>query len=132
MIDMDNLKKINDTHGHDEGDHALRRIAQSFHALIRKQDLVGRWGGDEFLVILSEATLTDAFHLAERLRKGISKISYNHAKNIMDITVSIGIASSNGQNAIEETLKNADEALYAAKKTKNTVCIGNNDQAGTA
>ena len=67
LIDVDNFKWINDRNGHDVGDYVLIKSAEVFQKNIRKQDLVGRWGGDEFLIVLSDATINNAENLAERV-----------------------------------------------------------------
>jgi diguanylate cyclase (GGDEF)-like protein len=123
LIDIDNFKQINDQRGHAIGDHVLVKSAEIFQANIRKQDLVGRWGGEEFLVILSGTALEDASCLAERLRNQIEKAAYNNTQS--RTTVSIGVASSKGLDTIDQILKNADDALYVAKATKNAVIATN-------
>jgi len=121
LIDIDNFKQVNDRWGHDVGDHVLVKTASIFQAIIRKHDWVGRWGGEEFLIILPGPC--DAEYLAERVRAEIAKSEYNHGAASFGITVSIGVASATQQDQIDQILKNADEALYRAKQTKNTVSV---------
>ncbi len=123
LIDVDNFKQINDRSGHAVGDHVLVKSAELFQKHIRKQDLAGRWGGEEFLVILSGASIEDAKCLAERLRSQIENTKYNNTKS--PTTVSIGVSSSKGFETIERILKSADDALYVAKATKNTMVAAN-------
>ncbi len=119
LVDLDNLKEINDTYGHTTGDIILRELAQSLQTHIRKQDLAGRWGGDEFMVLLTDTSMDDAIQLAERIRKYAATTLTGNAKKA--ITISIGIATSHGAESAAEIIKNADAALYAAKATKNAV-----------
>lgn len=119
IIDIDNFKQVNDRHGHAIGDHVLIKSAGMFQASIRKQDLAGRWGGEEFMVVLSGAALSDANALAERLRTQFEKANYDSLHS--PVTISIGVATSNGSETIDQLLKRADDALYVAKATKNTV-----------
>jgi diguanylate cyclase (GGDEF)-like protein len=121
LIDIDNFKQVNDRWGHDVGDHVLVKTASIFQAIIRKHDWVSRWGGEEFLIILPGPC--DAEYLAERVRAEIAKSEYNHGAASFGITVSIGVASATQQDQIDQILKNADEALYRAKQTKNTVSV---------
>lgn len=118
MIDIDNFKQLNDTHGHAIGDQALIATASLFSSAIRKQDIAGRWGGEEFLVILPETSLQDARALAERLRSESSAVEL---KKHLKITLSIGVSSSQDCDSTDEILKKADDALYVAKETRNTV-----------
>ncbi len=121
LIDIDNFKQVNDRWGHDVGDHVLVKTASIFQAIIRKHDWVGRWGGEEFLIILPGPC--DAEYLAERVRAEIAKSEYNHGAASFGITISIGVAGATQQDQIDQILKNADEALYRAKQTKNTVSV---------
>lgn len=100
----------------------LLSTAEIFKSKIRKEDLVGRWGGEEFLMVLTGSSAEDALHIGIRLRDEIEKTEYGQSRNI-SITVSIGIASSIGHNSIDSILKSADKALYQAKVNKNAVII---------
>jgi len=123
MIDIDNFKQINDTYGHALGDFALIETANIFHAAIRRQDIVGRWGGEEFLMILPDTPLQNAQQLAERLRSMVSKTEIGDGKTTAKITISAGVASTTGSDTLVSVLKKADDALYAAKATKNAVIV---------
>jgi len=126
LIDLDNFKQINDQYGHAIGDQVLLRTAEVFQENIRKQDFVGRWGGEEFLVILPLTNTQEAASLAERLRKQVEATTYNLTTS--HLTVSIGIASSHGSTTIDNILKKADDALYKAKAVKNTVVVASQPQ----
>jgi diguanylate cyclase (GGDEF)-like protein len=119
MIDIDNFKKVNDRWGHSVGDYVLVKTASIFQSMIRKHDWVGRWGGEEFLIILPGPCNTEL--LAERVRYEIANSEYSYGTASFRITISIGIACAKPDDQIDQILKNADKALYRAKLTKNTV-----------
>ena len=119
LIDIDNFKQVNDRRGHAVGDDVLVETASIFESMIRKQDWVGRWGGEEFLMILPGPC--NAELLAERVRREIANSKYSHGAASFSITISIGVACAKQSDQIDQILKNADQALYKAKLTKNTV-----------
>ena len=123
LIDIDNFKQLNDSYGHAVGDQALIRTAKMFATAVRKQDIAGRWGGEEFLLILPVTPVKDAESLAERLRNNMSTIKIDDIGTSVHLTISVGVGSSKGCNSIDEILKKADDALYMAKETKNTVVM---------
>ena len=130
LIDIDNFKKVNDRWGHAVGDEVLVRTASLFQSMIRKQDLVGRWGGEEFLIIVPGSC--DAEVLAERIRAAIAATAFRHGRASFHITVSIGVACANQTSLEDEILKKADDALYQAKLAKNTVRVANQDLPETS
>jgi diguanylate cyclase (GGDEF)-like protein len=116
MIDVDNFKMINDTRGHDYGDSVLRRIAETLRKICRLEDVISRYGGDEFMILLPETASDGAVLLAERIRKTFE--TTQNSEGAKFATVSIGIASypiSPAHN-IEDLIKLADQALYRAKE----------------
>lgn len=122
MIDIDDFKKFNDTFGHLTGDDILKKVAGLIKNYIRKSDIVGRFGGEEFLVFLSQVKPDLIYRLANNLRKHISK----EMKDKYNLTVSIGVSTGEiGENwlsDLEKMIKQADTAMYNAKKTgKNRV-----------
>lgn len=121
LIDLDNFKQVNDRWGHAAGDHVLVKTAGMFQSIIRKHDWVGRWGGEEFLIILPGPC--DAEVLAERVRGEIANAEYNPGAASFGITISIGVACTKQPEQIDQILKKADTALYKAKLTKNMVCV---------
>jgi len=121
LIDIDDFKLVNDRWGHSVGDEVLVRTASLFQSMIRKQDLVGRWGGEEFLIIVPGSCESPI--LAERVRSEIAKSEYHHGTVSFGITVSIGIACAGSEDQVDQILKNADKALYQAKIRKNTVSV---------
>lgn len=127
LIDIDDFKKVNDRWGHAVGDEVLVKTAGIFQAMIRKQDLVGRWGGEEFLIIVPGPC--DAKALAERVRCGIAEAKFNSGTVSFGITVSIGVACAKSTDQIDEILKAADHALYQSKGTKNAVSLAGGEES---
>ena len=125
MIDLDCFKQINDTYGHSAGDTVLSSVGRILKAQTRGTDICARFGGDEFVVLLPEADLAQAIHIAERISRGVEKLSFfDDAKNGFSVTVSIGVANWEKGMRAETLAKNADHALYVAKsKGKNTVHV---------
>ncbi|MBI1977726.1 MAG: diguanylate cyclase, partial [Candidatus Omnitrophica bacterium] len=131
MMDLDNFKLVNDSFGHAEGDRVLSVMAQAICSSVRKNELICRYGGDEFCVILIGISIQDAVKFAEKIRgiiAGNSDLVYRTADRVATIrvTASIGVASVAGIKAIEpeKLLKAADRALYRAKSGgRNQVCV---------
>lgn len=125
MIDADHFKKVNDTYGHATGDLVLQALADCCRRALRESDIISRFGGEEFVILLPEATLENAHRVAERLRIKISKLVVKSEDNKdVRFTVSIGLVPSTLTDDISEMLKLADEALYAAKENgRNQVVI---------
>jgi len=121
LIDIDDFKHVNDRWGHAVGDEVLVKIASIFQSMIRKQDLVGRWGGEEFLIIVPGPC--DAKALAERVRCEIARAKFSSGAVPFGITVSIGVACARSTDQMDEILKAADHALYQSKRTKNAVSL---------
>lgn len=117
MLDIDRFKAVNDTHGHAVGDTVLLAVAQCIESSLRRIDHCGRLGGEEFLVLLPEATREEALAAAERLRETIAVSACCLDFGLVRITVSIGVATHEGGGALapESLLKAADAALYRAK-----------------
>lgn len=111
IIDLDHFKRINDTHGHAVGDQVLRETALRLKAHLRETDRLGRWGGEEFLVLAQETDLDRAFLLAKRLQQDIR----SHPVTGITVTMSLGIATYHSEESIATLLARADEALYRAK-----------------
>ena len=123
MLDIDNFKDINDKYGHQVGDHVLKRLAGVLQKIIRKTDIVSRWGGEEFAVILPKTDIEEAVKIGNRIRMAVEQCLFCYDKIICGITVSIGIASAKCQADIdmEQFFNIADKALYKAKVKKNFV-----------
>jgi len=121
MLDIDFFKDINDTHGHQIGDEILVSISKLLVKHSRESDSVGRWGGEEFLIISPHIDQEGLHVQAEYLRNTIEK----HKFSIGYKTVSLGLAAVKENEAVHTLIKRADEALYKAKKSgRNRVCIG--------
>lgn len=120
FIDVDNFKKINDTYGHKYGDHVLVKLANTLKKEIRDVDIISRWGGEEFIVLLNDTDIDGSRVVAERLRAAVEKQKFQ-----TDITISIGVTSSDGSISIEKIVSLADDALYKAKEQKNMVIVFN-------
>lgn len=120
FIDVDNFKKINDTYGHKYGDHVLVKLANTLKKEIRDVDIISRWGGEEFIVLLNDTDIDGSRVVAERLRVAVEKQKFQ-----TDITISIGVTSSDGSISIEKIVSLADDALYKAKEQKNMVIVFN-------
>ncbi len=112
ILDLDHFKDVNDTHGHQVGDEVLKTAARLVDDLIRETDVLGRWGGEEFLVVSPETDLARALDLAERIRRGIEDYSFEVAGRV---TASLGVAAFQTGDTTESLLSRADTALYQAK-----------------
>jgi diguanylate cyclase (GGDEF)-like protein len=112
MIDIDQFKRFNDDHGHVVGDEVLRQVADALRSQVRHSDVVYRYGGEEFCVLLAGATTIEAGEVAERIRVAVSRVAmvFDHP-----LTVSIGVALGTGANAAP-TLRRADDALLKSKR----------------
>jgi diguanylate cyclase (GGDEF)-like protein len=116
MIDIDNFKEINDTLGHGVGDQVLRFIASQMRDRIREPDVLGRYGGDEFLVILPNSTASGAAEQATRLNQQVASSPVVAGKELIRVTMSIGITQYQPNSDTWETLlERADQAMYQAK-----------------
>jgi diguanylate cyclase (GGDEF)-like protein len=116
MMDLDNLKTINDEYGHRAGDDALMTIVQLCRKAMRSSDAIARYGGDEFVILLPETNIEKAFSLAERICQNVNKIPIETIpKSNAFLSVSIGVSEFDGKEKLESLLHRADEALYEAK-----------------
>lgn len=124
MIDIDFFKSVNGTHGHDAGDAVLKAVAESLHRSKRSSDIAGRLGGEEFALMLPEATLERAVAAAERFRTLIGGSTIIALGRQVSITVSIGVGIGEaGMGGFEDLLRRTDIALYEAKNSgRNRVC----------
>ena len=112
MIDVDHFKSINDVHGHQAGDLVLVELSRLMTSLLRGHDVVGRWGGEEFLVVAPGTTRSQAVELAERLRAAVER---RHFAGIGKVTVSVGVAELDADTSATSVIEAADAALYTAK-----------------
>lgn len=125
-LDLDHFKEINDTYGHAAGDDVLKALAAVFRECLRKTDIAGRYGGEEFIIILPETDQSSAWLIAERIRQRFEKQEIHFGKQIIRVTASIGLTSYHRVNheTLEEIIRIADLRLYLAKEHgRNRVCV---------
>ena len=115
MLDLDHFKPINDQYGHATGDRALQGFAAAALSVLRDVDMLARWGGDEFLLMLSDTTLEQAELLLERLRIAVAALELTEVREPLGLTLSGGMALNLLNEPVEDTLHRADAALYRAK-----------------
>jgi diguanylate cyclase (GGDEF)-like protein len=127
MFDLDHFKNINDTYGHSVGDKMLERVAQVTHAQLRDVDIIGRYGGEEFVIVLPVTNAQKASLLAQRILEDVSAIRLHTDHGPAAVTLSIGIAETihaPQDESVETVIRRADEAMYAAKQAgRNRVMI---------
>jgi len=118
ILDIDHFKKVNDTYGHQAGDDVLIATAAKISESLRKSDLLGRYGGEEFIALLPETSRENALETAERLRRVIETNTVSYGNHIIKVTISVGVSYLHSEKGltIERIIKNADDALYAAKE----------------
>ncbi|RJX24462.1 MAG: diguanylate cyclase [Acholeplasma sp.] len=122
MIDVDDFKMVNDTYGHITGDDILLHMVSSINKAIREDDLVCRWGGEEFLVMVSNVSKEEALRVAERMKDAISKTAYTTKK--ANITVTIGMVYADQHHPFNELLQRSDKALlYGKAHGKNQIVV---------
>ncbi len=128
VIDLDHFKRINDERGHHVGDRVLRTMGEILSAGTRNTDAVGRWGGEEFVLVCPGATLANAADLAEKLRHKIMETNFI-PEDPLPITASFGVATSGDVQGFEDVFRQADQALYLAKsRGRNCVVAANEEQ----
>ncbi len=118
LLDLDGFKAINDVHGHAAGDHVLREVSATCCRHVRPNDLVGRYGGDEFCVLMPEAVRDDGLLVAMRLREAVASLTVWHKGTPLRVTISVGVAGADviGEQVVGDLLEEADDLLYAAKR----------------
>ena len=124
MVDIDNLKKINDAYGHRAGDKVIRETSRRIKECIRQIDTAARYGGDEFAVILPNTSLSDATVVAERMVDRIAHRPVSWKKDQISVSISVGLGQYDADTNPEDITSRSDQALYSAKQAgKNTVRI---------
>jgi len=122
--DVDGFKEINDTYGHQAGDMVLTNIAQLLKESTRKQDIVGRWGGEEFILMYPKTNLQGALIVTEKIRKSIDDAEFEYDGKKIHATITFGVATYDKKMDIDECIKIADEALYKGKKRGKNCVVG--------
>ncbi len=116
MVDIDDFKRFNDLYGHDFGDYILMEVAKCLRLDLRTQDVIGRWGGEEFFVVLPDTNLVNAKAVGEKLIKKISSANFDHNDVNEKVTISIGCSVIKASDTKNTIIKNSDVALYNAKE----------------
>jgi diguanylate cyclase (GGDEF)-like protein len=117
IMDIDHFKMVNDTYGHQQGDSVLCKVSSLFQRVLREYDTAARFGGEEFIAVIPEASLSEAGKIAERIRKSIEDATFNVEIENIKITASFGVSAypSEGIRSAEDLIREADKALYTAK-----------------
>jgi diguanylate cyclase (GGDEF)-like protein len=130
VMDIDKFKKINDTFGHATGDSIIKSFTEVVNQVIRKTDMFFRYGGEEFVVVTGNTGQDGAMRLAERIRREIEKMEVRLPQRRLHVTVSLGVASLNGNEDGKSLFERADNALYQAKHSgRNCVCLSDSASA---
>jgi diguanylate cyclase (GGDEF)-like protein len=124
LADVDHFKRINDRHGHLAGDDVLREVVRRIRAVLRPYDTIGRYGGEEFLVVLPNCDGPTAVEIAERMRAATSGLPFAPASVALKVTASFGVAELRADDTIESLVLRADQRLYRAKRSGRNSVIG--------
>jgi diguanylate cyclase (GGDEF)-like protein len=126
LIDLDHFKQLNDTHGHLAGDEVLRGFARSLQGNLRQSDIICRWGGEEFILLLKDTGSSTARQLAEKIRQQTEQELFQFNGVNLRVTTSIGVTELHGDDSLDRLIARADRALYRAKQSgRNRVCEDN-------
>lgn len=116
LLDLDYFKSVNDTYGHGVGDDVLVEVSNLLRGYLRQTDILGRWGGEEFLIICPQTNKKEAAMVAEKIRLNLHEYNFEHYS--IRLTCSIGVAEFEPNDGADEILDRADKALYRAEKEK--------------
>jgi len=116
ITDIDHFKKFNDDYGHDCGDYVLQQVSKLMKESLRQQDVVARWGGEEFLIMLPETELKGGIQAIEKLRETLAATVYQYGQNTFSVTMTFGVTTFDGGCDVDGCIKRADEVLYAGKR----------------
>lgn len=123
LLDLDHFKQLNDNHGHLAGDEVLRGFARQLGDSLRQADIICRWGGEEFILLLKDTSPEQARQLGEKIRQQLEQSRFGYAGAELRITASIGLAQLQAGDALDQLIARADRALYRAKQTgRNRLC----------
>lgn len=123
ICDIDHFKAINDTYGHNAGDRLLKAVADTLRRAVRNEDFCGRWGGEEFLVMLPETGLRQASQVAAKLLAAVRETRVGWEDASLSVTMSIGVGEFDPGMSIDHCLKQVDDALYSAKNSGRDRCL---------
>jgi diguanylate cyclase (GGDEF)-like protein len=130
LLDLDHFKQLNDTHGHLAGDEVLAGFADDLKSCLRQSDIICRWGGEEFIILLKGSNTISARRVAEKIRLLAEQHTYVFSGKPLQVTVSIGLAELNSDDTLQSLIARADSALYRAKQSgRNLVCTENPETA---
>jgi diguanylate cyclase (GGDEF)-like protein len=125
MFDVDHFKQVNDRHGHDTGDAVLKVISETMTKSLRANDIVGRWGGEEFLAVLLDVDAGLLRGLAERCRSLVAESGALSGESRIYVTVSVGATLVTREDSIYEAIKRADQLMYVSKSSgRNRITVG--------
>ncbi|MDT4858108.1 Response regulator PleD [compost metagenome] len=131
LLDLDHFKLLNDTYGHQAGDEVLQGFAQNLRDGLRQSDIVCRWGGEEFIILLKDTGNATAHYLAEKVRSDVAARRYPFKGVNLHVTTSIGLAEMHPDDSLDSLIGRADRGLYRAKQSgRDCVCVepsGNQD-----
>lgn len=116
LVDIDHFKTVNDTHGHYAGDNVLRQVAKMLQNELRDDDIVGRWGGEEFVILLADTNPEQAFEVAQKLRLRLANMTASTGSLSVKVTASFGVSHTDKYRPLVDILAHADNALYEAKR----------------
>ena len=123
LLDLDHFKKLNDTYGHLAGDEVLRQFARVLEGSLRQADILCRWGGEEFVVLLKDTDATKGLAVAEKIRQRTEERTFMFGETAIELTTSIGLSSLHANDTLHSLIARADLALYRAKQSgRNRVC----------
>lgn len=124
MCDIDHFKKVNDTYGHNEGDEVLKTVAKVLKKNTGVNDVVVRWGGEEFIIVLNDCDVEQGYNIAQKLRTTMEVQEFEYEGTQFHVTMSFGVSDVSRERSVEDNVKLADEKLYIAKKTgRNKVVV---------
>jgi diguanylate cyclase (GGDEF)-like protein len=123
ITDIDNFKLFNDKYGHDGGDYVLKEISKLFKDSLREQDVVARWGGEEFVFILPNTDINGAKHILNNIRQTIEETTYSFEENTFSVTSTFGVVEHESKLSLDESIAIADQALYKGKQKGRNIVI---------
>lgn len=128
LFDIDHFKKVNDTYGHQSGDAVIKNFSTLLKMQLRRTDLIGRYGGEEFMVIMPETAQDDALVAIEKIRHQFSQLQTHHDNHSISCTISAGLASLRRTDTVSSLIECTDKSLYKAKKQgRNQIVIADYD-----